>query len=367
MRDLAREVLDLQRQWSDKNTPAMQRRGMIIRTEIPNWLRAVATELSHGLGPAGSDLSFEGRDGTGRKTEIPWVRFCSASRSPNAREGWYCVFLFHALGNGFYISLGHGSTRYEGGEFRPRSPQELTELVVWARGILGERLVNPRIVTSIELGARKSDLGTAYANGTVAAFWYPQDEIPTETALASDALVLADMLGKLYQAQDLGRTPESQPIDIAAATEALTRIAQPLARRTGQGFGLTQAERRAVELRAMEVAKLHLEATGFQVEDVSACESFDFRAKDSTSDLIVEVKGSTGSCDSILLTGPEVVLHRKHFPNNVLILVHGIDLRRRAKSPRASGGILRVIRPWFVNPDALEPTAFRYKISDGDT
>lgn len=370
MREYATEVLELQKEWTDKNSPQMQRRGRIIRKEIPDWLRLIAPELRAALGAMGADLTFEGSDGTGRKTETPWARFCSESRSPNPREGWYCVYLFHALGDGFYLSLIHGSTRYEGGEFRPRSTQELTELVTWARTALGpEALSDTRLVTRIDLGARKSNLGHAYADGTVAAIWYPRDAIPATEALTTDARIFARLLATLYQAQDLGRAPDSEPIDVAAAMTAIEGISRPLRRRTrfGQGYGLTQAERQAIERRAMDVAGRHLESLGFEVQDVSGNESFDLRARAQDEELIVEVKGTTGSCEAILLTASEVVLHRRQYPNNALILVYGIDLDRASSPPLASGGTLRLIRPWFVRPEGLEPTAFRYRVPRSDT
>ena len=139
MRGAALRVMELQAEWSGSNTPAMQERGRLIRDEIPEWLRSLAPRLGAALGPCGDDFDVQGRDGTGRKTEVPWVRFHSDSRSPNPRTGWYCVYLFHARGEGFYLCLGHGSTRWEHGEFVPRSNEELESLVNWARRRLARR------------------------------------------------------------------------------------------------------------------------------------------------------------------------------------------------------------------------------------
>ena len=111
----------------------MNRRGVLIRGEIPSALRATVDHLAKAMGPSGDDLCFEGRDATGPKSEIPWVRMYSRSRSPNAREGWYVVFLFAGDGSGFYLSLGHGSTTWENEQYKPRSAVELAGLVKWAR------------------------------------------------------------------------------------------------------------------------------------------------------------------------------------------------------------------------------------------
>lgn len=366
MRELAAEVLDLQRQWTDKNTPAMKRRGEVIRAAIPAWLRTFDLDIRKSMGASGTDLGFEGRDGTGRKTEIPWTRFYSKSRSPNAREGWYCVYLFHALGDGFYLSLGHGSTRYEAGEFQPRSAAELGGYVNWARQTLGSKIREvPNIQTEIDLGARKSDLGAAYALGTVAAIWYPRASIPSTGQLQSDVLRMAELLGLLYDQQDLGREPEAVSPEVAASLEAVNAIARPLSRGRGQGYGLTAEERKSVELQAMSVARISLEGMGYDVEDVSASQSFDLKATRGEEELVVEVKGTTGRAADILLTAAEVALHQSVYPNNALLVVSEINLDRSGKKPRASGGTLRQIQPWRIEADALTPSAYRYALPLG--
>ena len=180
MRDFAR-VLELQRHWSDANTPAMEERGHLIRHNIPNWFESFRDDLSSAIQPFGADLTFEGRDGTGRKTQIPWVRYGSLSHSPTATEGWYCVYLFEASGSRVYLALLHGATRWENGEFRPRSDEELHLLVSWAREQLG-----PQVATSmdktIELGGT-SPLARSYEKATVACFRYDADALPPENSV----------------------------------------------------------------------------------------------------------------------------------------------------------------------------------------
>jgi hypothetical protein len=129
MRDQFLEAIALQRDYSSRNTPAMERRGEIIRREIPRELQRASAEIKAALGPHGEDLDFNGRDGTSRKTIIPWVRYFSKARSPSAQNGWYCVYLFDALGTGVYLELGHGSTTMTDGEYRPRPVEELATLV----------------------------------------------------------------------------------------------------------------------------------------------------------------------------------------------------------------------------------------------
>src|SRR5689334_21034250 len=99
MKALIEEILLLQGSFSHTNTPDMERRGVLVRRELRSWLEERRQVLEEAVLPNVTDLAFEGRDGTGRKTEIPWLRIYSASRSPAATEGWYVVYLFSAEGD----------------------------------------------------------------------------------------------------------------------------------------------------------------------------------------------------------------------------------------------------------------------------
>ena len=67
MRDELLEVITLQRSYSSENTPAMQRRGVLVRQVLRDELQRVSSRLKAALGPHGEDLGFQGRDGTGPK------------------------------------------------------------------------------------------------------------------------------------------------------------------------------------------------------------------------------------------------------------------------------------------------------------
>jgi hypothetical protein len=105
-----------------------------------------------------------------------------------------------------------------------------------------------------------------------------------------------------------------------------------------------------------------LEAEGFSVEDVSATQSVDFRAKRGIDVLYVEVKGSTGPLGSVLLTANEVALHQKAHPNNALIVVHSIKLDRTSDRPNASGGCVVQFRPWPLKAENLRPISYQYAL-----
>jgi hypothetical protein len=89
---LMAEVLDLQKVWTAKNTDAMERRGAIIRREMPQWLRERRASIAASLNPPEELVGVEGRDGTGLKTEVAWTRVYATDRSPSATSGWYVVY-----------------------------------------------------------------------------------------------------------------------------------------------------------------------------------------------------------------------------------------------------------------------------------
>ncbi|HWV04824.1 MrcB family domain-containing protein [Ralstonia sp.] len=367
MKAMLQEVAALQRNWSDKNTPEMVRRGTLIRNEIPALIREFAKDIEAAMAIPEVTIGVVGKDGTGRKTEIPWVRIFSAAHSPSPTEGWYIVLLFHATGQGLYLALVHGSTTWENGEFRPRATSEVDALLVWARLTLGARIEGrPDIKERIDLGSGRK-LAKAYERSALAALWYPQANLPTSSRLKEDCLALAKLLGVLYEAVDCGRMPGTIPPEVAAAitvTDALAKGRDGKVR-GGQGTGLSPNERRAVEHRAMEVAKIHLVELGFEVEDVSLKRPFDFVALKAGEEVIVEVKGTTSGPSQILLTANEVEAHRMRYPRNMLIVVHGIELNNRTSKPEASGGVVLTLFPWSISQEALKPISFRYVLGVG--
>jgi len=183
--------------------------------------------------------------------------------------------------------------------------------------------------------------------------------------LVADAELFATLLGVIYNDHDLGRSPEAKAPDVFCAELAAEAIAKPTRPpRAGQGYGLTTAERKAVENRAMAVAKALLSADGFEVQDVSSSRPFDYMATRGATSLSVEVKGSTARGEEILLTANEVRHQREVFPNGALIVVSEIELDRKSEPPKASGGISRWIHPWQIEDEALSPLSFSCKVPD---
>lgn len=357
MRDELQEVIALQREYTSENSPAMRRRGVLIRDLIPQQLRTVSARLKSALGVHGDDLAFQGRDGTGRKTLIPWVRFFSQLRSPSAQRGWYCVYLFDAPGTGVYLELGHGSTNLIEGEYRPRPPDELARLVGWGREVLAPVIsLNPALGKPMVL--RGQDLGDAYERSAVLTKWYPAETVPDDEVLFNDAIEFAGFLKQIYDAEALGLAPASPPPEVLEVETVAA--GQPERRGAGQGFGLSTPERRVVEVHAMRRAKAYLEDLHWRVKDVSTAKPYDFECKRASEEMIVEVKGTTSIGEQIVLTKNEVAVHRARYPYNALIIVHSITLTRSPGNPSADGGELVMLSPWDIVESQLRPLAFQY-------
>ena len=133
---------------------------------------------------------------------------------------------------------------------------------------------------------------------------------------------------------------------------------------SGQGFGLSQPERKAVELRAMKLATKLYEDLGWEVNDVSLHESFDLYAKKGDQVRFIEVKGTTGQGDSIILTHGEVVQIGKNKRESALVLVSGIILETKYGKCYADGGVVALHQdPWTLIKENLNPTQYRYHVS----
>lgn len=158
---------------------------------------------------------------------------------------------------------------------------------------------------------------------------------------------------------------EQQIISPNAAMEvaAIERLTRPRRTSSGQGRGLDAAARKAVELRAMDVARESLERDWHEVKDVSATRSYDFHCKHDSEEILVEVKGSTGGGDSIVLTANEVKLARENYPRVVLCVVTEIELGSVPEGVVASGGLLTIYRPLDLSSHRLEPIAYQCFLS----
>ncbi|MGA4732043.1 MrcB family domain-containing protein [Micromonospora taraxaci] len=192
---LFEEILQLQLGWSRANTPEMQRRGVLVRQEGPALVRAQLEALFR---EPPFDLEVEGRDGTGLKTRVPWIRVYSKSRSPRATDGWYAVFLFAFDGSAVYLSLNQGTT--VPGQFTMRPPEQLYDRVNWARTALaaGGRHGLSGLLPKIDLA--DEGLGRGYERGNVFAIRYDRNSLSSGVRLGTDLERMVALLNVLYEA-----------------------------------------------------------------------------------------------------------------------------------------------------------------------
>jgi len=355
MKEILRRICELQPLYSSSNTAEMQERGLLVRSALADDLRARIPVLQRSFDPIFDDLAVEASDGIGRKTEAPWVRIFSKAMSPNPREGFYLVLHFAADGSAIFITVGCGSTTWSGGDLRAIPDGELRIKTGWARSVVQQKFLslNP-FDDQMTLGA-KAPLPRTFEKATAFAKRISRDALLDEdldSLLAQASLRLSE----IYLAQLDRRDVALGDQDI----EEIITIAKPLRRGRSQGRRLNAAERRAVELRAMTVAREYLERTGFTVKDVSAQESYDLLATSGEREIKVEVKGTTSDlCDVIMMTKNEVELHRKERGRTGLMIVSRIYLDHRVSEPSASGGQLEALLDWDVNAWIADPIAFR--------
>lgn len=348
-----REICELQAEYDKTATPAMLRRGELIQATIADGFAP-----EHNRFTAALCVSFPGRveekgsNGEGNIARIPWYRFYDPTMSENAQTGWYVAILVRGDGAGFYVALCHGSTQLNNGSYRPYPTEEMAAQVEFARGLSVEDGFNLHDDGAMDLrGAR---LASAYEKSTALWTFIEAGSIPPDDRLTDTVVGYLAQLGRIYRAVSDGRQPGAVPEE----EQALEELLRPN-RKGGQGIGLTGPERKEVELRAMKVATEHFERLGYKVTDMSAKASFDLKVTEGDVDLCVEVKGTTGTGNSVLMTSNEVELHKRKFPNNALIIVSHIELERGEK-PVASGGEMREFRPWDISSAAdVRPAAYR--------
>lgn len=353
-------MLRLQIGWESTNTPPMARRGELIRWEARTWLEAQLPVLDEAVGEEVDDLVVEGRDGTGPKSEIPWVRISSAQRSPSATKGWYLVYLFDAFGSRAYLSLNQGTTVWDGSSYVPRARADLADRAVRAREAVAELVSRHDLLSSIALPTRKSPLGRQYEAGNVLALTYPRGRVPPDGTLIEDLRFMTELLGEVYRYDQKVGMPGEPPPEVDDGILAAERSSGRRTR-SGQGFRLDAAERQVIERRAEVVAMSHYRHDGWDVEDVSREPvSYDLRLTRADEHRHVEVKGTTSAGHQVMLTRSEVERQKEFHPLNALVIVRNIDLVP-GDPPAAHGGELVEITPWDIQDDALDVVSYVYR------
>jgi hypothetical protein len=122
----------------------------------------------------------------------------------------------------------------------------------------------------------------------------------------------------------------------------------------GQGWAVNEAQRRAIERYAMKRATKYFKRFHRNVEDVSQDESYDLRCSNGQRILKVEVKGTTGTAETVFLTKNEGELARRG--GCALFVLHSIKLAKGT----AFGGRELVCNPWNLKNGRLQPITYSY-------
>lgn len=360
MREEIEQIMLLQSEYSSMNTEAMQRRGRLVRGELPECIAHSMHELSESCGF--SDLAVEGSDGMGRKTTVPWVRVFSRKRAPSATQGWYVVFLFGASGQQVYLTLMQGTTSWDGAEFKRRPEDELRSRVTWARRVLGQNQAPLSGWTrELSLGGPRRGLGEGYELGSVVAMEYRRDSLPDDARIVRDLVQALAWLGELYRKEDEGiDVPSDASPELVDMGLLLTQIAHPDAETARRGR-MSAAERLAVKQRGLAVVTESLANQGYVVGDPGKRGGYDLRAYKDGADFWVLVKATTATGGDILLNRSEVNAHHNVAPRDALAIVHSIELDKSVNPPTAFGGTLVFDQPWSIDESRLSALAYRYR------
>jgi hypothetical protein len=156
------------------------------------------------------------------------------------------------------------------------------------------------------------------------------------------------------------RRPPTSPPEIAGT---IAEAAEHAGRRSsGQGFSQSAGLRSEIERYAMAQATRYFSACGWaSVEDVSRARCFDLVCQRGSSELRVEVKGTTSEGNRILLTRNEVTHARRVFPRIALYVLADIAAMELDDGAyRVSGGVEIVRNPWDIDAGNLQALAFEY-------
>ena len=126
------------------------------------------------------------------------------------------------------------------------------------------------------------------------------------------------------------------------------------------GFCADPVLKKAIEMQAVSQAKSHYESNGYTVEDVGAYRSYDLHAVRGDVVRHVEVKGSQGNVEKILLTRNEVT-HAKEYDSTDLVVVAEIPWERQLDgSVDTQDGYMDVHPDWRPSPENLKPLSYEY-------
>ena len=136
-------------------------------------------------------------------------------------------------------------------------------------------------------------------------------------------------------------------------------------RARSQGFEVNPLKKKAVELHAMGRAGEHYKDLGYDVEDTSSNHPYDLVCTKPNGECRrIEVKGTRGLGEDVIVTKNEVESARDSAQLTDLFIVHSIDIREEDGKYIASGGEMNLIEDWVPLKADLTPLSYRYRVSN---
>ncbi|WP_138444371.1 protein NO VEIN domain-containing protein [Sinomonas susongensis] len=164
------------------------------------------------------------------------------------------------------------------------------------------------------------------------------------------------VLSRVY---GLAQCPANEKLESYPPIEDLLRDR----RQRYAGICLDPVLRKAIEHAAVQQAVDFYERKGYQVEDVGLSRSYDLHLVRHDEERHVEVKGSQGRIEKIVLTRNEV-RHAQAFENTDLVLVHAVPWERAGDGTVSCGkGSIEVKRNWQLVEEDLMPLSYEYTVA----
>ena len=124
-------------------------------------------------------------------------------------------------------------------------------------------------------------------------------------------------------------------------------------------------KKKVIELRAMDIAMKWYRKEGWDISDEPSKKKigYDCLAKKGNQIKCIEVKGTRGAGEDIILTHGEVKFSNANRNRSVLIVIGHINLKKVDNEWIATDGkIIHLKDPWIINKKNLFSTQYRYKV-----
>lgn len=198
-----------------------------------------------------------------------------------------------------------------------------------------------------------------YVGGLTAEEWGGEKPVGVSFNVDDYIVSAPSTLTELYEWSP-GQQRKIRHIERSESRSRRKQEKQSRAHNAGQGREDDPKKRKAIEIRAMLLAREHYEMEGYRVIDTSANRPFDYECMLAGELRRVEVKGTTSGPGSVTVTINEVNSARDDSVLTDLFIVYGINVRQKNGEWLAEQGEVKLISDWVPQDEDLKPTQFTY-------